>query len=357
MANLDFFSTYILRAIVDEITPEHFFFKSRYFPTGEEDIFKSDKVLTEYRKNNRKMAAFIADRGSAIPVERQGFELWEYSPAKISVSRSLTVDDVNKRGFGEALYSNLTPEQRALKLQKRDLADLDKFITRREEWMCVQTMINNACTMQEYIDAKTIGNAKHIQFYEGATSEHTYTVANMWNSANGDIVGDVKVMCELLAKRGLSAADLVIGADVEDVFYTNAKIKEFLDRNLAINFGSVDEKIQYPGVSTLGTFNFRGYNLRIFVVNTSYEDDSGTDTLYFPSTSAMVTFPNCGHMMYGAITQMRYKSEKLETIAARRIPKFYAEYKDNVRSIELAARPLAAPVTYCPYIYAANVVG
>lgn len=357
MANLDFFSTYTLRAIIDEITPEHFFFSSRYFPTGAGDVFKSDKVLTEYRKNNRRMAAFVSDRGGAVPVERQGFEMWEMSPAKIAVSRTLTVDDVNKRGFGEALYSNLTPAQRALKLQQQDLIDLNKLIVRREEWMCVQTMINNACTIQEYSDAKTIGGKKHVQFYENSSSEHKYTTANKWNSDKADIIGDVKAMCDLLAKRGLNAADLILGSDVADVFYSDPKIKELLDRNLAINFGTVNETIAYPGVSTLGTFNFRGYNLRIFVVNTSYEDDNGNDTQYFPKDAAMVTFPNCGHLMYGAITQMQYGGTTLETIAAKRVPKFFVDNEHDVRTISLATRPLAAPNTYCPYIFAETVIG
>lgn len=356
MPSLDLFSTYTLRAIVDEIKPEHFFFSSRYFPTGADDIFKSDKVLTEYRKNDRKMAAFVADRGGPIPVERDGYEISEYSPANIVISRGLSVDDLTKRGFGEALFSNLAPAQRAARLQQKDLIDLNKMITRREEWMCVQTMINNACTMQEYVDAKTVGNVKHIQFYEGSSSEHKYTVANKWNSSDANIIGDVKAMCDLLAKRGLNAADLVIGADVEDAFYSDSKIRELLDRNLAIDFGSINEKIQYPGVSTLGTFNFRGYNLRIFVVNTSYENDSGVTTPYFPKDAAMVTFPNCGHLMYGAKTQLKYKSSEYETIAAKRIPKFFIDDRADTRELILTSRPLAAPVAYCPYIFAANVV-
>ena len=58
-AELNFFDTYILMAIVEEIVPKQTFFKDRYFPTGDDDIFASDKVLTEYRKGDRKMAACL----------------------------------------------------------------------------------------------------------------------------------------------------------------------------------------------------------------------------------------------------------------------------------------------------------
>ena len=71
-AELNFFDTYILMAITEEIVPRQTFFKDRYFPTGDGDIFASDKVLTEYRKGDRKMAAFVSARAGDIPMERRG---------------------------------------------------------------------------------------------------------------------------------------------------------------------------------------------------------------------------------------------------------------------------------------------
>ncbi len=303
------------------------------------------------------MAVYVADRSGPIPLERNEYDVYEFSPAKISVSRPLTIDDLRKRGFGEALYSDTSAAERAARLQLKDLTDMDLSITRREEWMCAQTMINNACTMQEYIDKKTKGNAKHIQFYDGTSSPHEYTIANKWNSAGANIIGDIKAMCGLLAKRGLNAADLVIGPDVEDAIYSDQKICDLLDRNRAVEFGSIDEQIKYPGVSILGTLNFRGYRLTVFVVSTTYEDENGTDTPYFPTDSAMVTFPKCGHLMYGSVDQIPYKSDNFETIADKRVPKFFCDTENDVRKLSLTARPLAAPSAFCPYIYAKSVVG
>lgn len=356
MNTLDIFSTYTMRAVVELIQPETLFFSSRYFTTGAGDIFKSDKVLTEYRKGTRKMAAFVSPRLGYIPVERRGYEIREFEPAYIGLSRSLSVDDLKKRGFGEALYSNSTPAQRAVKLLSEDFAELDRRIRRREEWMCVQTMMHNACTMQEYSDAETRGEVRYVQFYDGTTSEHEYVTANKWNSSSANIIGDVAAMCRLLAKRGLNATDLIIGPDVADVFYKDEEIRKMLDKNYAVNFGTINETITYPGVSTLGRFNFRGYVLTVYVVSTSYDDDDGKDTPYFPADAAMVTFPKCGHLMYGAVTLMPHGSEELSTIAARRVPKLVVDNPHNTRELQLGTRPLAAPSTYCPYIFADKVV-
>ena len=44
--------------------------------------------------------------------------------------------------------------------------------------MRVQTMINNACTMQSYIDDKTEGEKLYVQVLSTTTSDHTYTVSH-----------------------------------------------------------------------------------------------------------------------------------------------------------------------------------
>ena len=44
---LNFFDTYILMAVTEEMVPRASFFRDRYFPTGEGDIFAADRVLTE----------------------------------------------------------------------------------------------------------------------------------------------------------------------------------------------------------------------------------------------------------------------------------------------------------------------
>ena len=356
---IDIFSTYTMLAVVETIVPESFFFRDRYFPTEENDIFNSDEVLVEYRKGDRQMAAFVSPRIGSIPVERGEYEIHKYAPAHIGVSRPLRADDLKKRGFGEALYSKSTPAQRALRLQKEDFIDLDRRISRREEWMSIQTMRYNACKMQEYLDEKTKGQVRYIKFYEENNSEHTYTVANKWSSNGADISGDVEAMCDLLSERGLIAEDLVLGKDVAKVFSKNPNILKLLDKNLQINFGGIDEKIIYPGIKKLGVFNFGGYILTVWVANNTYEikeDKKSMLVPYFPTDSVMVSFPKCGRMMYGNITQINPVTKKFETIAAKRIPKLHIDEDNDTRSLRLRSRPLAAPKTHCPFIFAEKVI-
>ena len=352
---LNLFDTYTLIALAEETIPKTMFFRDRYFPTTDADIFESDKVLTEYRKGDRTMASFVAERVGDIPVDRRGYEVREYQPAYIAPSRVLTQDDLKKRGFGEALYSGSTQAERAARILLKDINDLDDRITRREEWMAVQTMINNACDMQEYIDAKTKGNVLRVQFYDG-TSEHIYTVAAPWNGTNGDVFGDVTAMCRMLQKRGLNAADLVLGSQAGDALMNIEKVQKLLD-NSRINVGSIDPVLtSYPGVSYSGKLNFNGFMLNVFVAAHESTDESGVSKPLFPATSAMVTAPGCGRLMYGQITQIDHGETDFTTYAEKRVPKLVVDQNKDTRKLRLGTRPLSAPKDYCPYIYAANVV-
>lgn len=356
MPELNFFDTYTLMAISEEIVPVPSFFRDRYFPTGANDLFASDKALTEYRKGDRKMAAFVEPRVGDIPMERRGYSVREYTPAFIAPSRTLSADELRKRGFGEALYPGMQQSERAARLQLDDMTDMENRISRREEWMAVQTMINNACTMQQYIDDKTEGETLYVKFFD-TTSDHTYTVSKKWNATDGDFFGDVKNMCRMLSKRGLRAADLILGVDAADAILNIEKVQKLLDKNSGIITGKIEMELSpYEGVVLMGVLNFGGYKLNLISVDETYEDDSGTETRYFPATSAMVTAPGCGHFMYAQITQIDFGATEFATHVARRVPKFILDQPKDIRKLRLGTRPLAAPHQYCPYIYAASVV-
>lgn len=355
--SIDFFSPQMLLSAVKQVLPVPSFFKDRYCPTDAADIYRSDKVLVEYQDGDQKMAPFIAPRVGDIPVDREGFEVAEFAPARIAPSRNLTIDDLNKKGFGEALYENLTPEQRAARYQVADMSFLDKRIARREEWMAAQMLINNSITIQEYIDGETAGNSYVMKFYSGLTSDHTYTVGDEWDDTDGDFFGDVEAMCDKLVQKGQPVEDLILGAKAAQSVLRLKEVKERLNKESGIITGEINAKLSsYPGVAYYGKMNFGGYVLNVFVVKEQYVDESGTVQNYFPAKSALVTAPGCAHMMYAAVTQIDYGQTEFTTHTGARIPKIEVNQGDDIRKLRLTARPLAAPKTKSPFVYAANVV-
>lgn len=352
--NINLFDTYTMIGMVREIAPRQSFFKDRYFPTGAGDIFNSQKVLLEYEGGSQKMAAFVADKQGDIPVVRDEYEVLEFTPPKVAPSRLLTIDQLNQRGFGEALFSDRAAAERAQALHMRDLEDLDARIGRREEWMCAQVLIDNGVSVTEYVDDKDVGRVRQLKFYQGAASDHIYTVSTKWNVSGGDFFGDVTAMCQSIAMRGLPVEDLVLGSTAAAEILKIELVQKLLD-NRRIEMGNIAPAVQYPGVAWMGRLNFGGFLLNVWSMYETYESDAGVSTPYFPAKSAMVTAPNCGRMLYGAVTQME-PDEQFQTFAMARVPKYVADRDKDMRKLRITSRPLPVPRNFLPYSYAADAV-
>lgn len=350
--NLNLFDTYYLAGMAEEITPVTSFFRDRYF--GDSDEFATDKVLVEYNDGDQKMAPFVDPKAGDIPVARDGYKVLEFEPPMIAPSRLLTLDDLRKRGFGEALYQGSTQAERANNLIARDMEFLDRRIARREEWMAAQVMINNAVTVQEYIDADTQGQSFTLYFYDSTGSNPATYTGTTWTTF-AIMKADVVAMCDSLAEHGLPASDLVLGSTTWANVSQFSDLQQLLD-NRRIEAGELQSSIVYPGVSRVGRLDFDGYTLDIYVPRERYTDDSGQKQSFFPATSAMVTAPGCGKTYYGAVTQIPHGSEEYETFTGQRIPKLVVDQNKDTRKLRLASRPLPAPQNMAPWRYYANAV-
>ena len=168
---LDIFSTHTMLAAVQEINPLHTFLRDRYFPTNDStDLFATEDVLVEYRDGSKKLAPFVAPRKGGVTVLRKGYSMDRYTPPFIAPKTSLTADDLKKKGFGEALFSKLTPAQRQGALMMKDFEDMDAMISRREEAMAAETLLTNGCVMKHIADDVAEGDEMEIRFYEGESN-------------------------------------------------------------------------------------------------------------------------------------------------------------------------------------------
>ena len=357
---INILDSYYLLGLVQGISPAPTFFRDRYFPTGVGDIYAADKVLVEYQDGDTQMAPFMVERANPIEVARPAYEIHDYSPVKLANSRPLRLDDLKKRGFGEAILTDRTEAERATRLIMDDLTTLNRRFDRSEEWLAAQTIINNGFSVDEMIDAKTVGNVAEVKFYDpNVGNDGLYTIGPKWD-ANGvtfaDIAGDIRAMCRKLSERGLPVADLILGVDVADVLLTNADFRELVNKTSGIIVGTVEETLgAYDGISYMGTLNFHGYRLNVIVVDERYKNAQGTSTNYFPAKGVAVTAPGAGHLMYAHITHITEAGEFV-TLTGKRVPDLFVDRRNKTRELILESRPFAAPKNYSPWIYAANAV-
>jgi hypothetical protein len=354
---MDIYSTYYMLAAVKELRPEHTFFKRRYFPTNTTmDVFGTAKVLADYKEGSQKKAPFVLPRIGSVSVAREGFSTYELEPANISISIPLTLDQLEKRNFGEALMSKATPEQRAKMLLMGDLTELSGRISRTEECLSVQTMLDNGCTMRHQTEKEDVYEDVAVKFYDGENNPALYTPATPWTHSTGGKMGnwykDVCNMISMLTGRGLPAKELVVGSDVGEFLLEDEWILKMLDNRRA-EMGRIDPKELTDYVTQIGTFNFMGRNLTILVSDGTYEE-GGNDVPYVPNGSAIVTAPNCGKGLYGTVTQLE-KDGKYHTYAGTRVPQHIFTLRPPVKEAQLTSRPLLVPKRKSPWSVAKKV--
>ena len=350
--NLDMLTTHTLLASVEQMPPLHTFLRDRYFPTGAGDMFSTHDVLVEYKDGSQVIAPVVAPRKGGVTITRDGYEVKQYEPAYIAPRRALTVDDLEKRQFGEALYSNMSPAQRALAITTLDMQELGDMITRREEQMCAEVMQKNSLTLTQIADDKETGEPWVMQFYKGSSNTATYTPSANWSTSSTTILADLAAMVRMLTTRGLGASDLIVGTDVADVLINNTNIQNLLDIR-RYELGNVDPTLLPAGVSRLMVLNVGGRDITVFVYEDTYKDFVDGETKpYIDPKNIILTAPGAGRIAYGAVTQMEETDRAFHTYTGKRIPKVLTNAEGETRTITLKSRPIVMPKHKDPFIVA-----
>lgn len=339
-------SIYDTRSLIKttkKIYPVVNWFRNRYFPTSDQDIFPTKKVLIEYKEGSKKLAPFVIPRKGGITMDREGYTAKEYMPPYIAPQRPLTIDDLNDKGFGEDLYSELTPEQRQAQVLGEDLADLSSMIDRREEWMCSEVIFTGQVIMKHYAEKYGVGEPveKVLRYYD-TTFQNIYTPAVLWDGTSPKMYDDLDAMVAMLTTAGCLATDLNMASDVYSKFINDSGIQKLLD-NRSINIGNITPVETPEGVAHVGNITVRGKKLDIFVYDEQYEDETGSIGSFMPSGKLMISAPGMGRMLYGAITQIEQEDNVFHTYRGKKIPKYLADPKQEVREIRVASAPIPVP--------------
>ena len=333
---LSYTDTATLLAAYKQQKAPNTFLQSRYFPDGQ--VFTTAQVLVEYKDGNQKLAPFVSPEVGGKAVRRDGYKANAYKPGLIAPKRALTIDNLTEKGFGEALYGELTPAERAVKITADDLTEMDEMIVRRHEQMCAQVLQENALTMKHYGDDNKLFDTKVIEYFEGE-NEAVYTPSETW-TANTDILTEIAAITKLLTKRGLAATDVLMGYEAADAFLNNEKIQKLLD-NRNFNIGVIDPTENFDEAVFLGQLNCKGRKMNFIQYDATYIDENGQEQSYIDPKTIVVTAPNCGVTNYGAITQLDFGNTEYTTHAEKRVP-LYA-IKDQVREVALRTAPLVQP--------------
>lgn len=321
------------------------FLRDRYFPTEERDIFVTEDVLVEYKdEESRKMAPCVIEGKGGINMGRNGYHTERLTPANVAPERTLTIDDLKKKQFGETLFSQRTPAEREAAVLRQDMVDLNDAIDTREEYMAAQTIFENGYSMRHYADKYGSGEYKEytIHFYDGNKNDAVYTPSAKWTRTSDSWMYDVEQIAKMLKNRGLQATDLLMGADVADVVLHNEYTLKLLD-NRRLDIIDIAPKELPSGVTYSGKVNCNGIMISLYCYDEEFIDEDGKTKTFIPEGKIAITAPNMGHTMYGAVTQIEEHDNQPYTYPARRVPHITTNAHKSIRTLTQQAKPLVAP--------------
>lgn len=348
----NFYDTHTLLMAVQELDRPVSFLRDRYFPTNAAtDVFSTNDVLVEFQDGSKRLAPFVAPRKGGVTILRNGYEMKRYEPPYIAPRRMMTYDDLKKRGFGEALLSNLTPEQRQRALILSDFDQLSNLIARREEAMAAEVMQTNGCIMKHIADDKDESDDMEVRYYSEGSNPANYVPSVKWDQSTAKVLADLEAMVRLLTSRGLPASDLVCAPDVADTVIRNAEIVGLLD-NRRYELGSVEPSVLAPGAAIIARLNVLGRMINIISYDETYTDDAGANKPFITDGNCILTAPAAGRTVYGAVTQVEQTDGEFHTYAGMRVPKYLSNAEGNTRTLTLTSRPLMMPNNKNPFIVA-----
>lgn len=354
------YETQTMLAAITLLSKRKTFLRDRYFPCNEKvDIFPTEDVLVEYKSGSKILAPCVLPRKGGITIERDGYKTQRYTPPQVAPQRSLTIDQLNKKGFGENLFSNITPEQRQADILRQDMLDLDDMISGREEYIAAQAMLNNGYTLRHYADKYGTDEFEEFEmrFYDGSDNPTKYTPSVDWNEPTADILSDIRAMAQMLSSRGLPATDLIVSSDVAEALINNVKIQSMFD-NRNMQMGNIAPAELPDGATFIGKINAYGKVVDVYSYDETYEDEiTGKTMQYIPNGQVILTAPAAGRCLYGAVTQIEQDDNEIHTYMGKRVPKYLADAYTDIKQLRVTAKPLLIPLNLNPWINSTVIGG
>jgi hypothetical protein len=308
------------------------FFTGREYPA-------TPLIEFDFRRGRRKMAPFVAPLVGGKLMERQGFETRFFRAPRIAPVRALRVPDLEPRMMGESIYSARSPADRAAELLAEDAVFCDEAISRREEWMCRQVLVNGALTVTADTGYQMV--VDYTQSSAGAANNH-YVPTTKWDQAGSDPLADLEAArLATIKDSGISPNIALFGVNAAKVFVRNAQVGTLLDK-MRFSIATIEPIIKDPAVVIFG----RVPGLELYEYAEYFEDDAGTIFPMLPDNFVMLLSTETPNkIVYGAFTQLEdVKAKRFVTYTTDRIPFIYGDEEGGALYYRLTSCPLPMPV-------------
>lgn len=326
--------------LVERMPKVHTFIKDTFFRRVE--TFDTQKIDVDFKKGNRQLAPFVHKKIGGATIDNEGFQTNTYEPPLVAPNKITTVDDILKRTPGESLYNGKSPNQRAVEKLQRDFAQLDEMITRREEWMCCQSLFTGKIPILDK-DGKEIQEEIDFQF----TNKETLPAAKKWTTAQGGKIAQLKAWRKKVQKTGFVNCNIcLMGSDALEAFLADEEVQKVLDVR-RFEVAVIAPKELPNGATYIGTIH--EIAMDIYTYNEWYLDnwtnkETPEDKPLLPANIVALLSTEAEYSMYyGAVGIVDEAGKTIAVVEGSRIPEQWVERRPARRFVQLSSAPLCVP--------------
>ncbi len=326
--------------LVERMPKVHTFIKDTFFRNTE--TFDTQKIDVDFKKGNRQLAPFVHKKIGGATIDNEGYQTNTYEPPLVAPNKITTVDDILKRTPGESLYNGKSPNQRAVEKMQRDFTELDEMITRREEWMCCQSLFTGKIPILDK-DGKEIQAEIDFNF----TNKVVLKDAAKWNKTQGGKIAQLKAWRKQVQKTGFVNCNIcLMGDDALEEFLKDEEVQKVLDVR-RFEVAVIAPKELPNGATYIGTIHELGMD--IYTYNEWYLDnwtnkDKPEDKPLLPANIvALLSTEATYSMYYGAVGIVDAAGKTIAVVEGSRIPEEWVERRPARRFLQLSSAPLCVP--------------
>lgn len=319
-----------LRAELPKFTP---FFLTMFFP----DImnFHTEKVEFDKIKKDKKLAPFVSPMVAGKANKAKGGISSSFTPAYVKPKDIVDPRRLLRRLPGEGLTGVLSPIQRRLAIVMDLLDEQEKQITRREEWMAVQAVLNGKVTI-EGEDYET----QEVDFGRDPENNITLTLGDRWSQQDVDYdpANDIEDWAE---QSTAVESDLIFSKKGWRLFrkFKAVKIERDADQKgstTELQLGpQVAKEVQYKG--TYGEY-------RCYVYAGKYDNAKGEEVAFMPDATLLLAPQGYdGVRCYGAIQDAKANADGI--VSESRHSKNWFTDDPSIENLMTQAAPLMVTMT------------
>ena len=316
---------------------KHTWLRDRYF--ANRPTFTAKKIdFDVVGRGGRKIAPFVSPLNGGKVIDREGYSTLSYEAPMLAPQRTTTAEDVMKRLPGENLYSGKSPNMRAAEILGRDLAELDEYISRREEAMCSEALFSGKITV------KGDGVNEVLNFWAGAeaSDKPETTLTTKWDATTATaetITSDLRTIRRTMIKDGgFTPRDLICGTKVIDTILSKLTASKSLDMR-RVDMGHIDPQHLPDGVTYWGYL--KDSALDIYSYDEWYKSDNG-DVAMVPADKCLLATPGAKTMLaYGACPVISETNPEIVFVEGSRVPMSWIQRSNPMgRVLQISSRPL-----------------